>query len=154
QRGGERPLRRGVPRTPRDGAAVSPLGPTSLELLRLQARRGGPGGICFGARRIGWAEVAAAAADLATWLGRRGLAGRHVAVMAANEPALVAALYALWGIEAAAVPLGVRLTGAEAAPLLTHARASALVCDAARVDVARDAAAAAGVPAYVLEADL
>src|SRR5262249_49677960 len=48
----------------------------------------------------------------------------------------------------------VRSTAGEAARLLTHARAGALICDATRAELAAEAAAAAGVPAFVVEADL
>src|SRR6266566_4320297 len=63
------------------------------------------------------------------WIARRGVgAGQHVGVTAANEPALVAMLYALWGLGAVAVPIGVRAPAAETARLLAHARAGALGC--------------------------
>ena len=109
----------------------------------------------FAGRRIPYGELAAAADGLADWLGRRGIgAGHAVGVMAANEPALVAMLFALWGAGAAAVPIGVRATREETAGLLEHSRASGLLADAPRASVARDAAAAAGVPAFVCDADL
>src|SRR5207247_9952909 len=90
--------------------------PTSPALLRLQAERRGPaGGLFFAGRHVSWGELARAAEDLARWLARRGVgAGQHVGVLAANEPALVAMLYALWGLGAVAVPIGVRATAAEA----------------------------------------
>src|SRR5438132_241153 len=107
---------------------MAPLLPTSSSFLRLQGeRRGAAGGLLFAGRRIPWGELAAAADDLAGWLARRGVgAGQHVGVTAANEPALVAMLYALWGLGAVAVPIGVRATAAEVARLLAHARASAV----------------------------
>src|SRR5207249_3240111 len=118
--------------------------------LRLQGeRRGAAGGLLFAGRRIPWGELAAAADDLADWLARRGVgAGQHVGVLAANEPALVAMLYALWGLGAVAVPIGVRATAAEAARLLAHARASSLLADSAHAALAREAAAAGGIPAW------
>src|SRR5213593_3401598 len=125
------------------------LFPTSIDFLRLQGRRDAPGGVCFAGRRIAYAELAAAAEGLAAWLARRGVgAGQHVGVLAANEPALVAMLYALWGLGAVAVPIGVRATAAEAARLLAHARASSLLADSAHAALAREAAAAVGIPAW------
>src|SRR5438034_3282029 len=124
--------------------------PTSPALLRLQAERRGPaGGLFFAGRHVSWGELARAVEDLARWLARRGVgAGQHVGVLAANEPALVAMLYALWGLGAVAVPIGVRATGGEAAGLLAHARASSLLADSAHAALAREAAAAVGIPAW------
>jgi fatty-acyl-CoA synthase len=134
---------------------MKPLVPTSLAFLGLQARRETVGGLFFAGRRIGYGELAPAVDGLARWLARHGVGGgQHVGVMAANEPAVVAMLYALWGLGAAAVPIGVRATAEEVARLLEHARASGLVCDAARAPTARDAAATAGVPAWVCAPDL
>ncbi|HLK10693.1 MAG TPA: AMP-binding protein [Candidatus Binatia bacterium] len=134
----------------------APLLPTTPAFLRLQAERcGNAGGLAFGGRAIGYAELAAAVDDLARWLAVRGIgAGDAVGVMAANVPAMPAVLYALWGLGAVAVPIGARSTAAEAARLLAHARARALVCDPARADTARAAAAAAGAAAYVCRPDL
>jgi len=95
-------------------------------------------------------ELAVAADELAGWLARRGVgAGQHVGVTAANEPALVAMLYALWGLGAVAVPIGVRAPAAE-----TRGLPGARACERAprryaAAEVARDAAAAAGLPAWV-----
>jgi acyl-CoA synthetase (AMP-forming)/AMP-acid ligase II len=130
--------------------------PTSPSYLHLQAaRRGDAGGIVFRGRRIPYGRLAAAVDDLATWLAQRGLGARqHIALIAANEPAMAAASYALWGLGAVSVPVSVRATASEVAHLLTHARATALVCDAARAELGRDAAAAVGIPAFVVEPDL
>src|SRR5437773_11695871 len=130
--------------------------PTSPALLRLQAERRGPaGGLFFAGRHVSWGELARAVEDLARWLARRGVgAGQHVGVLAANEPALVAMLYALWGLGAVAVPIGVRATAAEAARLLAHARASSLPADSARAALPREAAAAVGLPAWVCRPEL
>jgi long-chain acyl-CoA synthetase len=135
---------------------VAPLLPTSPAFLRLQAqRRGDAGGLVFGERRIGYGELAAAVDALAAWIVKRGLgAGDRIGVMAANEPAIVAMLYAVWGIGAVAVPVSVRSTSEEAARLLDHARARALVCDEKRAETGRSAATAAGVAAFVCNADL
>src|SRR5438876_9992641 len=134
---------------------MPPLLPTSPAFLRLQGeRRGAAGGLVFADRFIPWGELAAAADELAGWLARRGVgAGQHVGVTAANEPALVAMLYALWGLGAVAVPIGVRAPAAETARLLAHARASGLLADTPRAEVARDAAAA-GLPAWVCRPEL
>src|SRR2546425_905260 len=123
---------------------------SAIAFLRLQGeRRGAAGGLVFADRRIPWGELAAAADELAGWLARRGVsAGQHVGVTAANEPALVAMLFALWGLGAVAVPIGVRAPAAETARLLAHARASGLLAGTPRAEVARDAAAAAGLPAW------
>jgi len=135
---------------------MAPVLPTSPTFLRLQGeRRGAAGGLVFADRRIAWGELAAAVDELAGWLARRGVgAGQHVGVTAANEPALVAMLYALWGLGAVAVPIGVRAPAAETARLLAHARASGLLADTPRAEVARDAAAAAGLPAWVCRPEL
>ena len=130
--------------------------PTSPAFLRLQAtRRGEAGGLCYAGRRIPYGELAATVDELAAWLGRRGLGGGHaIGILAANEPAVVAMLFAVWGIGAVAVPIAVRSTVAETAHQLAHARARVLLCDRGREGVAREAAAAAGVPAVVLAPDL
>jgi long-chain acyl-CoA synthetase len=135
---------------------MSGLLPTAPAFLRLQAaRRNEAGGLFFGSHHISYAELVAAVEELGAWLARRGIdRGQPVAVMAANEPLLVATVYALWGLGAVAVPIAVRATAEEAAHLMDHARAQALVCDVRRTDVARDAARAAAVPAYVCEPDL
>ena len=127
--------------------------PTTPDFLRLQAqRRGAAGGLFFGTRHIPYGELSAAVDDLSAWLAKRGLgAGDHVAVVAANEPALVVMMFAVWGIGAAAVPVSVRSTVPEAARLLTHSHATAVLCDPLRVDLARAAAAAAGVSAFACE---
>jgi fatty-acyl-CoA synthase len=129
--------------------------PTSPAFLHFQGRRAPTAGVVFGERRIPYGELAAAADELAGWLARRGIRPGHpVGVMAANEPALVAMLFAVWGLGAVAVPVGVRATGDETARLLEHSRASGLLSDALRAPVARDAAAAAGVPAFACDAEL
>jgi fatty-acyl-CoA synthase len=130
---------------------VTPLLPTTPDFLRLQAsRRGDAGGLVFGGRRLPWGALAAAVDELADWLARRGVGtGRAVGVMAANDPALVAATFAVWGLGGVTVPVAVRSTPEEAARLLAHARACALLCDEPRAEAARAAAAGAGVAAWV-----
>lgn len=130
--------------------------PATPQFLALQAqRRGDAGGLAFRGRRISYGELAAAVEALAGWLAQRGIgAGHRVGVMAANEPAMVAMPFALWGLGAVSLPLAARSTAEEAAHMLGHARATAILCDAARSDTARAAAAAAGIPAYVCEPDL
>ena len=83
-----------------DGAGPFTLLPTAPQFLHLQARRrGDQGGLVFRQRRITYGELAAAVDDLAAWLAARGIgAGQRVGVMAANQPALVAATFALWGL--------------------------------------------------------
>ncbi len=149
-----RPLRTSVSSVVQSSSAL--LLPTSPAFLHLQAaRRRSEGGIVFRSRRIAYGQLAAAVDGFADWLVQRGIgAGQHVGVMAANEPAMVAATYAVWALGAATVPIAVRSTTEEAAHLLTHARAAALLCDATRTAVARDAAAAAGIPAVAVDADL
>ncbi len=136
--------------------APTPLLPTIPAFLRLQAgRRGEAGGLVFAERAIPFGELASAVDGLVAWLARRGIgAGHPVGIMAANEPAIVAALYAVWGLGAIAVPISARATAEETAQLLQHARAAALCCDPRRAAVARDAATAAGVPAFVVGPDL
>src|SRR5262249_58787854 len=58
------------------------------------------------------------------------------------------------GLGAGAVPIWRRSTAEETARLLTHARARLLIADPLRAEVARDAGAAAGVTAVVIEPDL
>ncbi|MDX2169117.1 MAG: AMP-binding protein [Deltaproteobacteria bacterium] len=139
-----------------DGTPPAMLLPTTPAFLRLQAqRRGARGGIVFRDRHITYGELAAAVDELATWLAARGVgAGQRVGLMAGNEPALVAANYALWGLGATVVPIAVRATAGETALLLAHARASALLCDAARAEVARGAAIDAGLPLFAVEPEL
>ena len=134
---------------------MSLLLPTSPNFLLHQSqRRGDAGGLVFRDRRITFGEVHDATHSLATWLAKRGLgAGDHIGLMAANEPALVAAMFAVWGIGAVVVPISVRSTVEEIARLLAHSRARALLCDAPRADVARGAAAAVGLPAYTCDVD-
>ncbi len=130
--------------------------PTTADFLRLQGRRrAAQGGLFFADRQITYGELSAAVDALAAWLAKRGLgAGDHVGVIAANEPALVAMMFAVWGIGAVAVPISVRSTPPEATHLVSHARLKAVLCDSARVDLARAAATAAAIPAYACEPDL
>ena len=130
--------------------------PTSPAFLRHQAqRRGEAGGLYFAGRRVSYGELATAVDALATWLAKQGHGpGDHLGIMAANEPAMVAMMFAVWGIGAVAVPIAVRSTVHEAAQLLTHSRAKGLLCDVVRAGVARDACVAAGVRAYVCAPDI
>jgi acyl-CoA synthetase (AMP-forming)/AMP-acid ligase II len=130
--------------------------PTTPAFLRFQAqRRGAHPSLIFRARPIPCGELAAAVEDLTRWLARRGIGhGHHVALVAGNTPAIVAMTYAVWGVGAVAVLISARATAPEIAHLLGHARAAALLCDAARVEVGRAGAAAAGVPLWACEADL
>src|SRR5688572_25828284 len=120
--------------------------PTAPEFLRLQAeRRGTAGGLVAAGRQLPFGALADAAERLAASLARRGVgAGSPVGILAGNVPAMPAMLYAVWSVGGIAVPLSVRATASEIGRLLAHARASLLLCDAARVDVAREAATAAG----------
>jgi fatty-acyl-CoA synthase len=140
--------------TPR--APVPLLMPTALGQLRHQARRRGEaGGVWFGGRHTSFAGLADAAEGLAAWLARRGFgAGDRIGVMAGNEPAIVAMLYAVWGLGGVVVPISMRSTAAEAANVLAHARARGLLCDAARSELARAAAAATGIGAIACAAEL
>jgi acyl-CoA synthetase (AMP-forming)/AMP-acid ligase II len=96
-----------------------------------------------------------AADALSTWLARHGYgAGDRIALMMPNAPALVASTFAVWGIGGVAVPIVTRSTATEAAQLLTHSRAAAILCDETRVEAAREAAKSAGIAAYVAGADL
>jgi acyl-CoA synthetase (AMP-forming)/AMP-acid ligase II len=125
--------------------------PTTPEFLRLQAaRRGTAGGLVAGGTRVPFGGLADAARGLSTSLGRRGLgAGSPIGILAGNVPAMPVMLYGVWGIGALTVPLSVRATPAEVATLLTHARATALLCDETRAEVAREVARMVGVPAIV-----
>ena len=130
--------------------------PTTPDYLRHQAqRRRDAGGLVFRDRRISYGELHESTLALAAWLAKRGLgASDHIGVMAANEPALVAMMFATWAIGAVAVPIAVRSTVEEAVRLLGHSRARALLCDIPRADLARSAATATGLPAYLCEVDL
>ena len=112
--------------------------PTSPAFLHLQAQRCGPrGGVFAGDRHDTFGVLADAADGLSTWLARHGYgAGDHIALMMPNAPALVASTFAVWGIGGVTVPIVTRTTAPEAAQLLTHSRAVALLCDAARADTA------------------
>src|SRR5262249_48397461 len=119
------------------------------------ARCGTAGGLGFRGRAVSFGELAEATDDLARWLaGHRVGAGRTVGVLAGNEPAGVATLYAPWGLGAVAVSISTRPTAEEMARLLRHARAAALVADLPRADVAREAAAIADVLAVGVETDI
>ena len=135
---------------------ASLLLPTTPEFLRFQGgRRATQGGLFFAGRQITYGELSVSVDALAAWLAKRGHgAGDHIGVIATNDPALVAMMYAVWSIGAVAVPIGVRSTPQEATHLVTHARARAVLCDSARVDLGRAAAVAATIPAYVCQADL
>src|SRR5262245_51129433 len=111
--------------------ATNFLLPTSPEFLRLQGlRREAAGGLYHGDKHVTYAELSTAVDELAEWLARRGLgAGDHVGVIAANEPAFVAMMFAAWGIGAVAVPISVRSTEAEVGHLLAHSRAKAVLSD-------------------------
>ena len=130
--------------------------PTSLDFLRLQARRrGDAGGLFFGGHQLTYAEIAHGAERLAAWLAKRGIGdGDHVAVMSANNPVMVASTFAIWAIGGVTVPIAARSTAGEVAHLLAHSRARAVLSDGARADVARDAAAATSLPAYAAEPGL
>ena len=132
----------------------SVLLPTSPDFLHLQARRRGDrGGLVFREQRIAYGALAHGVDELAHWLARRGIgSGQRVGVMLPNTPAMPAATYALWGVGAASLPIAVRSTADEAAQLLVHGRAAALICDASRIDTARAAAASAGVPLFAIDA--
>jgi fatty-acyl-CoA synthase len=136
--------------------ATKVLLPTSPDFLRLQGRRrGNAGGLYFRGRQVAYAELAAAVDELAAWLGRRGLGmGDHVAVINGNDPAMVAMMFAIWGIGGVVVPIAIRSSSAETAHLLAHSRASAVVCDPLRAELARDAARSIGISAYLCEPDL
>jgi acyl-CoA synthetase (AMP-forming)/AMP-acid ligase II len=141
---------------PRQPTSAAPLLPTTPEFVRLQAaRRGEAGGLVFRGRALPFGELERAAFDLAGWLARHGVGATcPVGVLAGNEPGLVAALFALWGLGAVAVPISARSTAEEVAHLLSHARARMLIADPPRAEVAREAGAAAGVTAVVIEPDL
>ena len=127
--------------------------PTTRDFLILQAARRGPrGGLISRGRQVGYGQLSTAVGDLADWLARRGVGARQrVGVMAGNATAMVVGSYGVWQLGAATVPIAVRSTAAETARILTHARAAALLCDAERVDVARAAGAAAGVPVFAVD---
>ena len=124
----------------RPARPVAPLLPTTPAFLRLQAaRRGDDGGLVFRGRGLTFGELADAADELGRWLARHGVGARTpVGVLAGNEPGLVAALFALWGLGAVVVPISTRSTALEAARLLTHARARLLLADAPRACVSRN----------------
>ena len=130
--------------------------PTSPGFLHLQAqRRGTTGGLFFRGAHTSYADLSSTVEQLAAWLAGRGLgAGDHVGVVAANEPAMVAMMFALWSIGAAAVPIAVRSTVEETTQVLIHSRARAVLCDTLRIDRARAAAAAVGIAVYACEATL
>jgi len=128
------------------------LMPTTAEFLRLQAiRRGSLGGLRFADTHVTFAELAEASSSLAAWLARRGVgAGDAVGVMAANHPAMVASMFAVWSLGAVALPIGVRSSKEEATHLLTHGRCVVVLSDPPRAEVARAAAHVADVAAFTL----
>jgi len=135
---------------------MSLLLPTCLGFLRLQAqRRRDAGGLVFRGARLSYAQVAREVEQLAAWLVKRGIGGGdHVAIMAANNPLMVVATFAVWAVGGVTVPVAARSTGEETALLLTQSRARALIADEARAAAAREAATAAAVAAYVAASTL
>jgi acyl-CoA synthetase (AMP-forming)/AMP-acid ligase II len=125
--------------------------PTAPDFLQLQAeRRGAAGGLVLAGRPVSFGDLALAARALAAVLVRRGVGGgAPVAVLAGNVPAMPVMLYAVWGTGGIAVPVSVRATAGEVARLLEHARVRLLLCDEARAETGREAAAAAGAAALV-----
>src|SRR5205823_2825256 len=75
-------------------------------------------------------------------------------IIATNQPAFVAAMFALWGIGAVAVPIAARSTVPEIERLLAHSRAKAVLCDPLRSSLARAAASTVGLAAFACEPDL
>ena len=139
------------------GAVETPLLlPTAPAMLRHQAARCGDGsGLVYAGHLVTFGALADAAAELGAWLGRRGVgAGQTVGVMAANTPAYVAALYAVWGVGGIVVPISPRATPAEVTRMLDHVRAAALVCDPPRAETAREAARATGIASLVCRASV
>src|SRR6185369_7193559 len=102
---------------------------TTPSFLRLQAqRRGAHGGVFAGGRHETFGALADAADAMAAWLARNGYgANDHIALMLPNTAALVTATFAVWRIGGVTVPIATRSTASEAAQLLTHSRATALV---------------------------
>lgn len=130
---------------------MSILLPSSPAFLRLQAqRRRDAGGLVHGDRHLTFGALADAADAAAAWLAKRGVgAGDHVAVIAGNSPAFVAWKYGLWALGAVAVPIGARATAAEATHLVEHSRSRFIATDESAVQLAREAAVLADVPAAV-----
>ncbi len=130
--------------------------PSSLDFLHLQARRrGNAGGIRFRGAHTAFGALAEATQDLAEWLSRKGVGrGTHVAIFAANEPAMVVMTYAVWSLGAVAVPIGVRSSVDEVTTLLTQSRCTALLCDPPRVESARAAATTVAIPVFACEPTL
>ncbi|HWP66047.1 MAG TPA: AMP-binding protein, partial [Candidatus Limnocylindria bacterium] len=123
--------------------------PTVPDFLQLQAaRRGAAGGIVWGERRLTFGELADAARALATKLAGRGLgSGSRIGILCGNVPAMPTMLYGVWGIGATAVPISTRAPAAEAAALLAHAGAAALLCDVRHAPLGQEAARTAGIAA-------
>jgi len=99
---------------------------------------------------VSFGALADATDDLARWLAGRGIGGGHtVGILAGNTPGYVAMLYAAWGVGAVPVPISMRSTAGEAAHMLGHSGAVALLAEERHAEVAKDGAAEAGVPAWV-----
>src|SRR6185369_5752083 len=112
--------------------------PTGPDFLRLQAaRRGMGGGVVWAGRHVPVGQLADDARALSAMLARRGFgAGSAIGILCGNVPAMPVMLYGIWGIGGVAVPVSTRTTAGEAATLLTHAGATALLCDEPRIQTA------------------
>ena len=98
--------------------------------------------LVHGGRTRSWRECDELVGRLAAALAARGIAqGDRVAMMAANSDAHVLLLFALARLGAIMVPVNPEFGPAEAGYVMNHAEVSGIVCSAAALPVAREAAA-------------
>ena len=123
-------------------ARVAPLGVADLLTIAAQESPAKLALVESGGRSLTWAQLDAEVSRVATGLGAAGIvAGHRVAVAAANRLEFVTTYLAVLRVQAVAVPLNPRGTGAEIARLLADSGARIIVADDVAIEAVRDAVA-------------
>ena len=135
---------------PRPAAGAGPVSQTALTPLSFLERSAriwpGKTAVIYGTQRLTYAELAAAAQQVARALRASGVQpGDRVAYLMPNLPAMLIAHFAVPLAGGVLVTVNTRLTAEEIGYILAHCGAKILVADAALLGKA--AAGAAGVAA-------